>query len=87
MRGNPVTSRSEPFMGPAALAAMNNEMRNRPAAKKSLLQVAADSQGAAMCERPRVCSRVCPSKVYPARHIADLQRAIGPQILNDGSKE
>ena len=82
----PVTSRSEPFMGPAALAAMNNEMRNRPAAKKSLLRMAADSQGADRCERHLVCSRVCPSKVYPARHIADLQRAIGPHILKDGFK-
>jgi len=51
-------------------------MRNRPANKKSLLRMAADSRGAAMCERHLVCSRVCPSKVYPARHIADLQRRL-----------
>ena len=82
----PVTSRSEPFMGPAVLAAVNNEMRNRPAAKKPLLRMAADSRGAAGCERHLACSRVCPSKVYPARHIADLQRALGPQLRKEGFK-
>ena len=74
--GCPVTPESREFMGPAVLAAMNNEIRNQPAGRKKLLQMAADRRGVAMCRRHLACSRVCPSKVYPARHIADLQRHI-----------
>lgn len=74
--GCPVTPESFEFMGPAVLAAANNEIRNRPAERKKMLQIAADRRGAAMCDRHLVCSRVCPSKVYPARHIADLKRAL-----------
>ena len=77
----PVMSESEAFMGPAVLAAVSNEIRNReirkrPSQKEALLQKAADPRGAAMCRRHLACSRVCPSQVYPARHIADLQRRI-----------
>lgn len=32
---------------------------------------------ASRCRRHLACSRVCPSEVRPARHIADLLRAIG----------
>jgi len=71
----PVTSSGVAFMGPAVLAAVSNEMRNRPAHRKILAQIAAQPNGVAMCRRHLACSRVCPSKVYPARHIADLQRA------------
>lgn len=73
--GCPVTPESREFMGPAALAALNNEIRNRPAKREELMVLAAVPRGAAMCRRHLVCSRVCPSNVYPARHIADLQRA------------
>jgi succinate dehydrogenase / fumarate reductase iron-sulfur subunit len=83
----PVTSGSEPFLGPALLAAVNNEMRNRPANKDSLLRIAADPHGAAMCRRHLICSRVCPSQVYPARHIADLQRSVGTQVPQRDSKK
>lgn len=71
----PVTGSSISFLGPAVLAAVNNEIRNRPAARTKLLEIASDPRGSAMCLRHLACSRVCPSKVFPARHIADLQRS------------
>ena len=77
--GCPVTPESREFMGPAVLAALNNEIRNQPAEREKLLQMAADRRGVVMCRRHLVCSRVCPSKVYPARHIADLQRRISSE--------
>ena len=79
--GCPVTPESNEFMGPAVLAALNNEIRNQPDRRMKLLQMAADPRGVVMCRRHLACSRVCPSKVYPARHIADLQRRIN---RNDG---
>jgi len=72
----PVSATEGEFRGPAALAAIHNEIRNRPTSKQSLLRIANDSRGAFKCQRHLVCSRVCPTRVYPARHIADLQRAI-----------
>ena len=73
--GCPMTPESHEFMGPAVLAAINNEIRNRPIKRKSLVAVATDLRGAGMCRRHLVCSRVCPSKVYPARHISELNKA------------
>ena len=72
----PVSGAAPSFTGPAVLAAINNEIRNRPESREQMLKMAAESRGASMCRRHLSCSRVCPSKVYPARHIADLQRAI-----------
>jgi len=85
--GCPVTSEPNDFMGPAVLAALNNEIRNRPGGRDQLLDKAAGSRGAAMCRRHLVCSRVCPSKVYPARHIADLLRAINSGHGNEAPVE
>lgn len=84
----PLTASATSFMGPAVLAAVNNEMRNRPTALKEMMKIAADPRGAKMCQRHLACSRVCPSKVYPARHIADLQRAmaVGEESPGKGSK-
>jgi len=82
----PVSAATEKFMGPAVLAALHNEMRNRPAIKTSLLRMAKAPKGAAKCQRHLVCSRICPSQVYPARHIADLQRKIGRKIPPQKSK-
>ncbi len=72
----PVVPSNKGFMGPAALAAIHNEMRNAPDNRKPLLKIAAGARGVGQCQRALACSRVCPSKVYPARHIADLVRAI-----------
>lgn len=63
------------FMGPAALAALHNQMQKVPAGQgPALLARAAAPDGEPMCERALACSRVCPTGVYPARHIADLRR-------------
>jgi succinate dehydrogenase iron-sulfur subunit len=73
----PVVSEAPQFMGPAALAALNNERQHRADREQSLLEIAGQPRGAGQCLRHLACSRVCPSRVYPARHIADLQRALG----------
>ncbi len=62
------------FMGPAALAALNNQKKKVAADQQSaLMRISADPRGERLCERALNCSRVCPTKVYPARHIADLR--------------
>lgn len=83
----PVTASAASFMGPAVLAAVSNEMRNHPTARKKMKKIAADPRGVTLCQRHLSCSRVCPSKVYPARHIADLQRAVGAEVLQIGAKQ
>jgi succinate dehydrogenase / fumarate reductase iron-sulfur subunit len=64
------------FMGPAALAALNNQIKNAPHQKSKLLRHAQHHGHIDLCERALKCSAVCPTRVYPARHIADLQRAV-----------
>jgi succinate dehydrogenase/fumarate reductase-like Fe-S protein len=61
-------------MGPAALAAIHNEMLKSPAKKTALLALADGERGQRLCRRALNCSRVCPTAVNPARHIADLRR-------------
>jgi succinate dehydrogenase / fumarate reductase iron-sulfur subunit len=69
--------RSHPgFMGPAALAAIHNEMPKNTPAADDLLRTAGNERGERWCERALACSRVCPTGVYPARHIADLRREL-----------
>ncbi len=72
----PVMIDSSTFMGPAALAALNNEIAKQPELRNALLTTAAHPRGANRCQRHLACSHVCPSQVFPARHIANLQRAI-----------
>jgi succinate dehydrogenase / fumarate reductase iron-sulfur subunit len=72
----PEASAPGEFMGPAVLAALNHEARLKPHAKARLMEIASDPRGARRCRRHLSCSRVCPSKVYPARHIADLLKVI-----------
>ncbi len=74
----PAAHRNVDFMGPAALAALNNEMAKAPTDRReALLEIAGSSRGERLCERALNCSRVCPTQVYPARHIADLRRKVG----------
>jgi succinate dehydrogenase / fumarate reductase iron-sulfur subunit len=73
----PVMPEAEGFMGPAVLARLNNELAKNPDRRSILLKKAAGARGANRCRRHLACSRICPSEVYPARHIADLLRAIG----------
>ena len=78
----PVTHNSNAFLGPAALAAVNNELKKSPQKSEDLLSMAGSKRGEQMCERAVNCSRVCPNKVYPARHITDLRRLLEKRDLN-----
>lgn len=69
----PVT---ESFMGPAALAAYNREIINRPERRRELLAEVNVERGVWPCTRALNCSRVCPTGVYPARHIAELRKKL-----------
>ncbi len=62
------------FTGPAALAAMNRHREKT--GDPEMLKLAADPRGAAGCERFLLCSRACPSGVYPAKHIQILKREL-----------
>ena len=64
------------FIGPAVLAALNSEVTKAPQRAKDLTIVAASKRGERLCERALNCSRVCPTGVYPARHISDLRRQL-----------
>ncbi|UCF91546.1 MAG: succinate dehydrogenase/fumarate reductase iron-sulfur subunit [Desulfobacterales bacterium] len=70
----PVTPESEKFMGPAALAALHDELEKSPAKAADLLSLAGGSRGVRWCKSALRCSQVCPTAVYPARHIAELRR-------------
>ena len=82
----PVTHNSNAFLGPAVLAAVNNELKKSPQNSEGLLSLAGSERGERLCERAVNCSRVCPNKVYPARHIADLRKLLGRRDLEKNSK-
>jgi succinate dehydrogenase / fumarate reductase iron-sulfur subunit len=77
----PVTPNSSAFLGPAVLSALNNELKKSPQKSEDLLSIAGGERGEHLCERAVNCSRVCPTKVYPARHIADLRRTLEKRDL------
>jgi succinate dehydrogenase / fumarate reductase iron-sulfur subunit len=58
------------------LAAVNNELKKSQQKSAALLSLAGSKHGERMCERAVNCSRVCPTKVYPAKHISDLRRLL-----------
>jgi succinate dehydrogenase / fumarate reductase iron-sulfur subunit len=70
----PVSHKNTTFIGPAALAALNCELKKSPQKAEDLMALAGSKRGEHLCERALNCSRVCPTGVYPARHIADLRR-------------
>ena len=72
----PAAHENSPFMGPAALAALNNELRKSPEKSEELLGLAGSEKGERWCERAIACSRVCPTKVAPAKHIADIRKVL-----------
>ena len=72
----PVVREGSPFMGPAALAAIHNELLKSPEKERELLQLAGGEHGERWCERAIECSRVCPTLVAPARHILDLRKTL-----------
>jgi succinate dehydrogenase / fumarate reductase iron-sulfur subunit len=72
----PVSHKNSSFIGPAVLAALNCELRRTEQKEKRLVAVAGSKHGESQCERALNCSRVCPTGVYPARHISDLRRLL-----------
>ena len=76
---------SAPFVGPAALAAVDRERAKRPDRSKAMLAVAAAPDGAAACDRRLACSRVCPRAVYPGKHIQLLRNALDARTGGTGS--
>lgn len=65
-----------PFIGPAALAAVNREREKRPALTAAMLAIAAAPDGVGPCGRHLACSRVCPQAVFPGKHIQLLRNAL-----------
>ena len=65
-----------PFIGPAALAAVNREREKRPEASAAMLAIAAAPDGVGPCGRHLACSRVCPQAVYPGKHIQVLRNVL-----------
>jgi succinate dehydrogenase / fumarate reductase iron-sulfur subunit len=74
----PMMHSASDFMGPAALAAISTEFAKN--ASKKLLSLAGGERGERWCRRALACSRVCPTGVYPAKHIADLRRLLHPDL-------
>jgi succinate dehydrogenase / fumarate reductase iron-sulfur subunit len=72
----PVSQKASHFIGPAGLAAMNREKVKSPHKKRDILRQSAGKAGVRMCTRALACSRVCPTAVYPAKHIAELKSDI-----------
>ena len=72
----PVSQKANHFIGPAGLAAMNREKVKSPHKKTDILRQSAGKRGVNMCTRALACSRVCPTAVYPAQHIAELKSDI-----------
>ncbi|MBT8365651.1 MAG: 2Fe-2S iron-sulfur cluster binding domain-containing protein [Deltaproteobacteria bacterium] len=72
----PVSHNNTTFIGPAVLAALNCELEKAPQSAKDLMALAGSKRGQHLCERALNCSRVCPTGVYPARHIADLRKRL-----------
>ncbi len=66
----------ENFLGPAVLAGLNRERANHPGKEAQLLELAECDRGVWKCERALECSRVCPTGVYPARHIQELRKKL-----------
>lgn len=65
-----------PFIGPAALAAVNRERLKRPESSSAMLAIAAAPDGVGPCGRFLACSRVCPQAVYPGKHIQLLRNEL-----------
>jgi succinate dehydrogenase / fumarate reductase iron-sulfur subunit len=83
----PVSHKNTTFMGPAVLAAINCELKKAPQGAQYLSAVAGSKRGQRLCERALNCSRVCPTGVYPARHIADLRRLLENDIKKVSNPE
>ena len=72
----PAAHKNNGFIGPAGLAALNNELKKSSHKSEGLLETAGNARGERLCERALNCSRVCPTEVYPARHISELRKLL-----------
>lgn len=64
------------FIGPAPLASINRELskqKNENTIKK-LKDKAFSKNGVDACDKHYLCSKVCPTKVSPGKHINDLRK-------------
>jgi succinate dehydrogenase / fumarate reductase iron-sulfur subunit len=77
----PVSHKNTEFIGPAVLAAISSELKKAPQRKKDFMALTASKRGQYLCRRALNCSWVCPTGVYPARHIADLRRRLEKKNL------
>jgi succinate dehydrogenase / fumarate reductase iron-sulfur subunit len=90
----PVARENKDFAGPAALAAAHRQLVKDPDSPDSLKAFAYGAKGERWCRRALVCSRACPSGVYPARHIQELRKRYeasetnsSRQTVRDDSRE
>lgn len=65
---------SEPFIGPASLAAVAVELKKHPERSLEMRAIADGPEGTIGCERAFECSKRCPQGVAPGRKIAELSR-------------
>ena len=65
-------------------AAEKNGGRGKRANK--LLALAAGDRGESKCVRALQCSAVCPTRVFPARHILELRRMVREIVDSSGQK-
>lgn len=65
------------FIGPAPLAMMNRELQKGSENQDNIRAKALERNGAPACKEHFACSRVCPSSVFPGRHIQELKK-LGP---------
>lgn len=65
------------FIGPAPLASINRELLKNTNEKQVeiLKEIAYGENGVEKCEKHFNCSKVCPSKVYPGKHINQLRKS------------
>ena len=77
----PVNQKNKKFIGPAALSAINVEIGKNTEKDEAPIALAASKRGVTLCKQALNCSRVCPTRVYPARHIEDLRRLLASKDL------
>jgi len=64
------------FLGPSVLASVHREIEKQknPKIIENLKTVAFSKEGIVACEKHFACSKVCPTKVSPGKHINDLRK-------------
>lgn len=64
------------FLGPSVLSSIHREIekQNNPKIIEELKDQAYSKKGVDVCEKHFACSKVCPTKVAPGKHINDLRK-------------